>query len=285
VPLTTLPAACAVDTSTNVGIIGAGRLAGAIAKRWYLISGKKPVLWSRRHHDAATRSSDDDNALLVQLPAVMRVKTVFCAIPSEGLIELARDYSIVRDFDGALFLTGIDRTLIDVQQIMRSALIVRVAPFLIFGRDDIPSLVLEPAKQTPLWDDTAKPLLERIGANEYVDDERLFEIATHFGSPFAVVLRTALRETIAITFERQDIDARWRSLAERLLWQALSAHRAMQIPSEIHSLEREVATPGGITEAGLEHVSELSRAMVETLSKMIDRVLELCTRNSNYIAN
>jgi pyrroline-5-carboxylate reductase len=256
----------------HIGILGAGRLATAVARRWHLALGIQPPLWSRRFQAAGsltTLEAEEKAFSVASIKSVMGMNAVFAAIPGNAVMELAARHQAIRDYEGVLFLAGIDRPIEMLQRVLPAALVVRVAPFLLPSREDVPCLVLQPDDRGPRWESCAKVVLSVLGPSDLVDDEKVFEIVLQFGSPFPVVLRKALRNAVATVLSKQGIHAEWEPLAERVLWQALSATKLVPGPAGSDASELDVATPGGITERGLQEAGQLSQSMVDVMSAMI----------------
>jgi pyrroline-5-carboxylate reductase len=266
----------------RIGILGAGRLGKAVANRWREVNGEKPLLWSRRYGKADPSpplGKDEDSFSVNPIEMIMERDAVYAAIPSNGVVELASSNRALKDYAGVLFIAGIDLPLGTIQQCMPAAYIVRVAPFLLPARKDVPSLVLASENGEAVRDARATVILGSLGPVDRIDDEKIFELLLYFGSPFAVVLRRSLREMIASIFVDQNIQAEWQGVAETVLWEALTAMKPERNDEEVGAAEAEVATPGGITEAGLGKSKQLSEALADTILAMIRRKEQLRSKN------
>jgi pyrroline-5-carboxylate reductase len=114
----------------------------------------------------------------------------------------------------------------------------------------------------------ARSILAALGKNvHHVDDERAFESIMYLTSPFPIVLRRAMTDSLAGVLSRRGIDGRWRSVAERVLWDALLA--LASAPDKIGAVDSNVTTPGGVTAAGLQEVGGLTRAAEDILHVMM----------------
>jgi pyrroline-5-carboxylate reductase len=257
----------------RLGILGAGRLGRAIANRWRTAQGRKPLLWSRRFEAgaaAAESAAGGSPYSVAWLESVMEADAVFAAIPSGGVAELASAHPAVRNFGGPLFITGIDLPADAVQRAVPEAMVVRVVPALLPARDDVPCLVLRPASGGARRIECVEAILKALGPAHYVEDERTYEVVMYLASPFPVVVRRAVGEAVAGILARRGIDERWQPVAERVMWEALSGMGPTPARGGTDAAEAEVATPGGVTAAGLAEAGRLSRVMVDTLLLMID---------------
>jgi pyrroline-5-carboxylate reductase len=237
-----------------------------------VVQSQKPLLWSRRFEALGSPSalSEGESPFSVApIESVMQSDVVFAAIPSSGIAELASVHRAVRDFGGTLFIAGIDLPIEAVQQLTPAALVVRVVPALLSARDDVPCLVLDRGDGGIRWKTSAEPVLKAIGPVHSVDDEKTFESVMYLTSPFPVVVRRALREAIAKTLARREIEPKWQPVAESILWQALAGMETTAARGGGQdTVEAEVVTPGGVTAAGLREVGRLSQVLVDTLSLM-----------------
>jgi pyrroline-5-carboxylate reductase len=184
--------------------------------------------------------------------------------------ELASAHRAVRDFGGPLFITGIDLFADAIQRAMPEALVVRVVPALLPTRDDVPCLVLRTDGGGAGRGECVEAVLRALGPAHYVEDEQTYEVVMYLASPFPVVVRRALGEAVAGILSRRGIDDRWQPVAERVLWEALSSMGPTPARGGSDAVEAEVATPGGVTAAGLAEAGRLSQVMVDTLLLMIE---------------
>ena len=170
-----------------IGILGAGRLGAAIAKRWHGVQGKKPSLWSRRYGDANSLlnvSYDEGSFSMAPIETIVQGESVYAAIPSSGVVELALANQAFRNFTGVLFIAGIDMPVEEIQKFIPAALIIRVAPFLLPTRKDVPSLMLVRGNGGTPRDARANIIMEALGPVDRIDNEKAFELLLYFGSPF-----------------------------------------------------------------------------------------------------
>jgi pyrroline-5-carboxylate reductase len=254
---------------SKLGILGAGRLGRAIGLRWQSIEKQKIDVWSRRFEvgdGAPSVSADDLPFVVAPIASVMSAETVFAALPSSALAALAARHRSITEFSGTLLVTGIDLPLEAIQRLTPAALVVRVVPALLSSPRFISSLVLDCHYAGPRWQ-RAKAVLEMLGPIEYLDDEQAFESIMYLTSPFPVVLRNALADAVAGVLTQRRVDPKWQPLAERVLWDALSSVASGRAQSD--SLEGAVATPGGVTAAGIHEVPTISRVLQDALQIMM----------------
>lgn len=248
------------------GILGAGRLGTAIALRWQSIGNRKVNVWSRRFDLRDAEKPDDLPFGVASIASVMSADTVIAAIPSSGLAELASHHRSITEFSGTLLVTGIDLPLEEIQRLAPAALVARVIPALLSAPRSIPCLVLNRGHAGKRWE-RAETVIKMLGPVHCVSDERTFEALMYLTSPFPVVLRSALADTVASTLAQGRIGPEWQPLAEQVLWLALSSVASTLAQSD--SIEAEVATPGGVTAAGLHEVPTISRVLQDTLKIMM----------------
>jgi len=256
-----------------LAILGAGRLGSAIAWRWQAVEDQKPDLWSRRFEGVDPVEihgwffpAGERPYTVASIAEVTSASTLVAAIPSSALAELAARYPEIGGFAGTLLVTGTDCLWEAAQQLTPAALVVRVVPSLLSAPRSLPSLVLDHGLPQARWEPT-RAILAKLGPIHYVDDEQAFESLMYLTSPFPVVLRSALADAVASTLTQTGVAPKWQPLAERLLWEALSAMSAAQPRPE--SIEAAVATPGGVTAAGLEDVPAISRALQDLWQLLI----------------
>ncbi|WP_316227953.1 hypothetical protein [Bradyrhizobium sp. SZCCHNR3015] len=257
-----------------VGFVGAGRLGRALAARWYRTQRQKAPLWSRRFQNGVLDDGKGCDAFsIVSLDSVLAAEIVVAAIPNKAIGALASICANLAQFDGVLLVAGIDLPTIDVQRFIPASVVVRIVPILLPGRDDVASLVLEPAAKDARWLNCMR-VLRAMGPVYYVDDEAAFDVIMHLTSPFSVVTRVALKRAVGEFLTSKKVHPKWMPIAERVIWQALLTSPPSQ-GTAADSGETEVATPGGITEAGLREVETLSNSMLDVLSAMSRRADEL----------
>ncbi|WP_255141826.1 hypothetical protein [Synechococcus sp. EJ6-Ellesmere] len=99
-----------------------------------------------------------------------------------------------------------------------------------------------------------------------VKDSYVFNELMILTSPFATVVREALRIAIAEFLNARQVSDQWHSLAETIFATSLSG-RDFPI-GKLGGCVESIATPGGITEAGLSQSPQLVRgfhAVVEAM--------------------
>ncbi len=253
------------------GILGAGRLAERVAERWWAACGVQASVWSRRFvGDHAISPRLADRPLSVgNLADLLRRPVVYVAVPARAIRELAAAHRAFSDYQGTLLVAAIDVTLEEVQSLCPSALMVRVAPFLLPGQNEIPCLAFAPRQDDVRWSACAKVLLEKLGPVDLVPNEVAFETLLNFGSPFPVVLEKALHRGVSEVLSLRHVDPELTMLAERLLSRGLAAIGSTRHDGDSVAAEQEVATPGGITERGLQEVESLAEAFADVMLKML----------------
>ncbi|NER94274.1 MAG: hypothetical protein F6J86_10605 [Symploca sp. SIO1B1] len=265
-----------VVSELRVGFLGAGHLGQALAMLWHRKQQEVAPLWSRRYSDCSNSSYVQEACSyysVSSIDSVLAAKIVFAAIPSKAIGHLAEDYSGFAHFEGLLLAAGIDLPIDAIQRFVPKAAVARIVPILLPRSNDVPSLVLVPSNNDPRWKDCLGSL-EMLGPVYSVDDECVFETIMHLTSPFSVVIRSALKHTIGNFLKSRSVHSKWQPIAESVMLTSLLSATSSPIEGS-ESGDEEVATPGGITEAGLLEVEKLMSGMLSVLSAMTRRADEL----------
>lgn len=254
-------------TSPNVGLIGAGRLGQAFGAAAKSSLGHAVCVWSRRFETSVeTESVEPAGAGLTvtDLGGVMRKPIVVSAISNRALLEVSsKNTSLFKQFSGLIILTGADTPDQATQHALSSALVVRAVPILLPGKDGIVSLVLMPEDRDTRWTN-ALAWLNSLGETVCVEDPDTFDEVKILTSPLAAVVRTALTNALMRyldersghkSLQRSGFDAASLALTGRVgtLGEACLKHDAR------------IATPGGLTEAGLEMADSLSSTLLAVM--------------------
>ena len=257
----------------RLGLLGAGRLGGAIAKVWFRRTGEMPVIWSRNGPEG---SSGEDSRVpegvwVEDWANVLQARSVIVAIPGRVLLELAESSEEARAYEGIIFSAAASLSLESLQRAFPKATAICVAPFLIDGTNSIPALVLRPSQLDDLRWEAAKAELRSLGDVDVVENEDLFSQLSLLGAPWPVIVLAAIQAACGIGVKGLE-DEKAIGIGQHVFFRAM---QTLLSTSAKESKSSHVATPGGITERGLAHVGELSSLFECAFAGMRTRAKEL----------
>ncbi|HEY0366402.1 MAG TPA: pyrroline-5-carboxylate reductase dimerization domain-containing protein [Pyrinomonadaceae bacterium] len=255
----------------RLGLLGAGRLGETIAKTWFRRTGEVPLVWSRSGASANGVPRIPDSVWVDDWTKVLQARSIIIALPGKALLELAEVNEQARNFEGIVFSAAASLSLESLRRVFPMATVVCIAPFLIDGRNSIPTLVLRsPHLQDSQWD-TATAELKTLGDIDVVYDEELFAQMSLLGASWPVIVVAAIQAACEIGMKGLD-DERAIGIARHVFFRAMQTllSNSTHEPAASH-----VATPGGITERGLNHIGELSRLFECAFAEMRTRAKEL----------
>jgi pyrroline-5-carboxylate reductase len=265
-------------TEFRLGVLGAGRLASAIAKLWLERTREKPLVWSlsgqRPDGNAAERVAG--GVWVADWSETLKAQSVVVAIPGRALLDLVEPNPLARTFKGNIFSAAVSLSRESLQRVFPLATITCIAPFLIDDTKAIPMLALRSPELTDVQWAQAKSKLENFGDIDVVHDDDLFARVSLLGAPWPVVVVAAIQAASQIGVQGlQDETAI--GIGQRLF---LRAVQALLTNRSIGSAEQEssadvVATPGGITERGLRNIEEFSGLLAAVFDQMQARANEL----------
>ena len=184
------------------------------------------------------------------------------------LLELAEESKQARSFNGIVFSAAASLSQESLQRVFPMATVVCIAPFLIDGTNSIPTLVLRPSHLRE-WE-TAKAELRSLGDIDVVENEELFGQLSLLGAPWPVIVLAAIQEACGIGIKGlQDENAI--GIGRHVFFRAMRT----LLSTSTSSSSSHVATPGGITERGLDHIGELSSKFECAFAGMQTRAEEL----------
>jgi pyrroline-5-carboxylate reductase len=253
-------------------IVGCGNMAGAMLEGW-LAAGFRPGRFTVV--DPAARELPAGVRRLVELPEGEAFGAILLGIKPQLLAEVAPRVAPLAGPGTVLFsiLAGVELAVLETR-FPRAGGIVRVMPNLsaALGKSPIAlaSRGLEPPGQV-----AAVELLEPLGTAEWIPEEEFDLVTALAGSGPAFVYRfiDALAQAAA-TLGLADEQARRLALATVDGAAAL----ATASPHDPGELARRVASPGGVTQAGLDALDQggsLGRLVTETLRAARDRSAEM----------
>jgi len=132
-------------------------------------------------------------------------------------------------------------------------------------------LVLRPADCPAEKWNAAKAELELFGEVDVVDDEEIFSQLALLGASWPSVVLAGVQAAAAAGLQGiEDVDAR--RIGNRLFFRAMQSLIATRAHGE---REDEIATPGGITERGLQSLGEVTTSFETVFNRMRARAAEL----------
>jgi pyrroline-5-carboxylate reductase len=253
----------------RLGLLGAGRLGEAIAKTWVRRTGQVPLVWSRSGASANRAPRIPDGVWVDDWTKVFEARSVIIALPGKVLLDLAEGIDQARTFEGIIFSAAASLSLDSLRRVFPMATVVCIAPFLIDGTNSIPTLVLRSSHLDDSQWETAITELCSLGDIDVIDDEELFAQVSLLGAPWPVIVMAAIQAACGIGTKGID-DERAIVIARQIFFRALRTLLSNSTNDSNH-----VATPGGITERGLNHLGEVSTLFESAFTGMRTRAKEL----------
>lgn len=190
-------------------------------------------------------------------------------------MELACDSDSVHSFQGRLYSSPVSLSQDSLRLAFPNATVVRIAPFLIDEINSIPMLVLRPSQVTDTeWAEIAAEL-RTFGDIDVVEDESVYERLTLMGSPWPSVISAVIN--YAANMGGQGQDNKDAALGRHLFLRAMRSLIFKPSNTEERMLGTPdiIATPGGITERGMQHVKEFNNLVEHVFKQMQLRADEL----------
>jgi pyrroline-5-carboxylate reductase len=274
--VTNLGAVNRKPAGARLGILGAGRLGGAIARVWRTRTGEAPLVWSRGGQRPPP-ADDDRRAAEVAWAAdwagVLEARSVVVAIPGRAMLDLAAESDAARAFGGNVFSAAASLSRESLLRVFPRATVVCIAPFLIDEPRSIPLLALRPSELPPPDWERAAAELRQLGDVDVVEDEAVFAQISLLGAPWPVVVLAAIGAA-ARAGVRGVEDETAVGIGQRLFFRALRSLLSTRLTDGAGPGE-DVATPGGITERGLNQMEALSDPLASVFEQMRARADEL----------
>ncbi|MGR9463076.1 hypothetical protein [Rhizobium leguminosarum] len=258
----------------QVGLIGVGRLGQAIGRSFEYAYDRRLSVWSRRFAGNGGGAGEGEfdykypGLVSATLPYVADHEFLICAIPNWALAGVAHAHlhSFQRS-SGLVFLTGADTPHPELATLLPNRTLVRVVPVILPGRSQFFFLACQPQAKSEIWR-KGLAFLNTLGSVITVEGDEAFEELMIFTSPLATVIRVALATAIAEFLEARHANRRWQRIAEVIAAHSLSGH---DFPIGLSNCVDHIATPGGITEAGLSESQALSQGVLAALHAMRNR--------------
>lgn len=260
-------------TKFRLGVIGAGRLGEAIARTWLRRTGQTPLVWSRNGLRPGEENSlrFEEGAWVTHWTSAFEAGSLLIAIPGKAFLQLVEDSERARQFTGNIFCASASLSYASLKRVFPHATVFCVSPFLIDGVNSIPMLVLRPADlQETKWTE-AKAELEMFGEVDVIEDEEIFAQLGLLGASWPSVVLAGVQA--AATAGLKGIEDENASLiGHRIFFRAVQSLLASRVNGEGAA---EIATPGGITERGLNSLGEVTSLFESVFKLMQARAAEL----------
>lgn len=258
-----------MDLRFRLGVLGAGRLGEAITKTWLVRTGHAPLLWSRSESHRATVTEAN---WVNEWTGILEAKSIVIAIPGRALLEMVEGNEQARRFTGNIFSGASSLSHTSLQRAFPRAKILRIAPFLIDGVRSIPMLVLRPF-DLPLSEWLkAKTQLEDLGDIDVVENEEVFSQLALLGSSWPAVVLVAV-EAAANAGVKGIPDETAIRIGKRLYTRAIQSLIAKRAGEQCSA--DDIATPGGITERGINSLGDVTSLWEFVFTQMQTRAEEL----------
>jgi pyrroline-5-carboxylate reductase len=256
----------------SLGLLGAGRLAQAIARTWQVRTGEGLLVWSRsgpRLNGSETRVAE--GTWVTKWPRVLETRSIVIAIPGKAVLDLAKDNDEAKRFTGNVFSAAASLSRASLQQAFPQATIVCIAPFLINEVSSIPMLVLRPSNLPVSQWEQVKAELKSFGDLDVVEDEEIFADMSLLGAPWAAVIMAALEAAARAGVHRLQDEAAV-GMGRRIFFRGL---QSLLTNHGEQNGSGEIVTPGGITERGLKSLGDLTSPFESVFNQMRARADEL----------
>ena len=261
----------ASQSNARLGLIGAGRLAQAIARAWPARTGEGLLVWSRSGprpaNDAAARITE--GTWVAEWTNVLAARSIVIAIPGKALMDLAEASDEAKQFTGNVFSAAASLSRESLARAFPHATVVCIAPFII--NDSIPMLALKPSELPVAQWEQAKAELDNFGDLDLVEDEAIFADMSLLGASWAVVVMAALEAAARAGVQRFREEAAI-GMGRRIFFRGL---QSMLANLAEQNSSGEIVTPGGITERGLKSLGDMTSPFEAVFNQMRARADEM----------
>jgi pyrroline-5-carboxylate reductase len=278
VDLTVANMATQTATGFRLGVLGAGRLGEAIARTWLKRSGQAPLIWSRSGLCPGEKNAlrVEEGAWVAHWTTVFEAQSLLIAIPGKAFLQLAEDNERARQFTGNIFSASASLSCASLKRVFPQAAVFCVSPFLIDGVNSIPMLVLRPSDLPPAKWIEAQAELELFGEVDVIEDEEIFAQLALLGASWPSVVLAGVQAASAAGLKGiEDQDAS--RIGQRIFFRAVQSLLVGRSNAEPEGAAEaaDIATPGGITERGLQGLGEVNNLFESVFKQMQARANEL----------
>ena len=268
----------ATQTATRfrLGVVGAGRLGEAIARTWLKRTGQAPLIWSRNGLRPGEKNAlrVEDGAWVTHWTEALEAESLLIAIPGKALLQLVENNQQARQFSGNIFSAAASLSSASLKRAFPRATIFCISPFLIDGVNSIPMLVLRPSDLSLAKWIEAKAELAMFGEVDVVEDEEVFSQLSLLGASWPNVVLAAVQAAAAAGLKGIEDETASR-LGKLIFFRAIQSLLASRNTSFDREATDEIATPGGITERGLQSIKDATRTFESVFNQMQARAAEL----------
>lgn len=257
----------------RLGVIGAGRLGEAIARTWIKRTGQAPLIWSRNGLRPGETNAlrVEEGAWVTHWTSAFEAESLLIAIPGKAFLQLVEDNEQARQFTGNIFSASASLSCASLRRVFPRATVFCVSPFLIDGVNSIPMLVLRPTDLSPAKWDEAKAELELFGEVDAIEDEEIFAQLALLGASWPSVVLAGVQAAATAGLKGIE-DENASRIGRRIFFRAVQSLLASRVNGEGGA---EIATPGGITERGLQSLGEVTSLFESVFKQMQARAIEL----------
>jgi pyrroline-5-carboxylate reductase len=261
-------------TGFRLGVLGAGRLGEAIARTWLKRTGQVPLIWSRNGLRPGEKNAlrVEDAAWVAHWTAAFEAQSLLIAIPGKAFLQLVENNERAQQFTGNVFCASASLSCASLRRVFPQATVFCVSPFLIDGVNSIPMLVLRPPDLSPTKWIEAKAELELLGEVDVVNDEKIFSQLALLGASWPSVVLAGVQAASAAGLKGIE-DKEASRLGQRIFFRAMQS--LLMGTNTEHEGAAEIATPGGITERGLQSLGEVNDLFESVFKQMQARANEL----------
>ncbi|MBT2135843.1 pyrroline-5-carboxylate reductase [Croceibacterium sp. LX-88] len=263
----------------SILLVGCGNMAGSMLRGW-LAAGLAPERFSVA--DPAVRDLPDGVHRLDAVPESGEFDVILLGIKPQVLAQVGPSVEPLVGRDTTLFsiLAGVELAVLQ-EQFPRAGGVVRLMPNLAAALGKSPIAMAEAGLDDASRNE-AFALLKPLGTPEWVAEDEFDLVTALAGSGPAFVYRFI--DSLSVAAAELGLPA---DKARRLALAMVDGAAALAAASEHDPAElaRRVASPGGVTQAGLDAIDEgnsLSDLMLKTLRSARDRSAEMAeaARNS-----
>lgn len=253
--------------------MGAGRLGAAVARTWFTRTGQTPLVWNRNDSTRGENRRISEAAWAGDWTSLLEAHSFLIAIPGNAFLQLAAGSEAAGQFTGNVFCAAASLSPSSLRRVFPRATVCCVSPFLIDGVNSIPMLVLRPSTCPAEKWSAAKAELKLFGEVDVVTDEEIYSQLALLGASWPSVVLAGVQAAAAAGLQGIE-DVNTNRIGTRLFFRAMQSLIASRAHGEQDGAG-EIATPGGITERGLQSLGEVTIMYETVFKRMRARAAEL----------
>lgn len=206
--------------------------------------------------------------------SAFETESLVVAIPAKALMQLAENNEQAAQFTGNIFSASASLSRASLERVFPRATVFCISPFLIDGVNSIPMLVLRPRDLSLAKWIEARAELEMFGDIDVVEDEEVFSQLALLGASWPNVVLAAVQAAAVAGLQGIE-DETARHLGNRIFFRAIQSLLTTRNASVDRESTDEIATPGGITERGLQSIKDVNSVFESVFKQMQARAAEL----------